>query len=517
MKIFSGVFPIRLGNPTANAETIIDIINKNNEADIYLFPAYCLEGATCGQLMSYKYFKEEIEEAIDKLCEFTEDNKKIIVTAAHGHDNIVIKDGDILKNTTFMCGGKKVSVSQSVREAFDLLLLPTSMPSYPCIQNDVIEFCAKASLEKKCSVAVANSGFGESSADNVFKGFAGIFKNGVIVDFKAQDDPELAFCFADYAKETGIVYARNRAIDYKIPYFGKNEPKRYLSELFKLQVQALYTRLKSSGIFRVVVNVSGGLDSTLALMVAHETMKMLNMPSKNIIAITQPCFGTGGRTYNNAKKLMELLDVTAFEIDIKNSVTAHLADIGADINNHDVVYENAQARERAQVAFDMANKYNAIVMGTGDMSEAALGFCTFGGDTLGHYNVNATVPKTVMQQLIRQLAAENEGELGQVLLDVVETPISPELKEDQKTEDIVGPYILHDFIMYYFAKLHLSKEEIRQYMLATFEEYDDDEIDKWLEVFFKRFKASRFKRAAACEGANLIGFTLPYIPADAEM
>ena len=321
----------------------------------------------------------------------------------------------------------------------------------------------------------------------------------------------------DYAKETGLVYARSRAIDYRIPYFGKNEPKRYLSELFKLQVQALYTRLKSAGIYRVVVNVSGGLDSTLALMVANETMKMLKMPSQNIIAITQPCFGTGGRTYNNAKKLMELLNVTALDINISNAVTAHLADIGADIGTHDVVYENAQARERAQVAFDIANKYNAIVLGTGDMSEAALGFCTFGGDTLGHYNVNATVPKTVMQQLVRQLSAENEGELGKVLLDIVETPISPELKEGQVTEDIVGPYVLHDFIMYYFAKLHLSKEEIRHYMLATFEEYVDDEIDKWLDVFFNRFKGSRFKRAAACEGANLIGFTLPYIPADAEM
>lgn len=517
MKLFSGVFPIRLGKPMANAETIINIIKEHNDADIYLFPAYCLEGATCGRLIDYKYFQAEIEEAVDKLCEFTEDNGKVIVTADHVNGNIVIKDGDILKKTTFMLNGKKIAVSQSVKEPSDILLLPTAMASYPCIQNDVIEFCAKASLDNKCSVAVANAGFGESSADNVFKGFAGMFKNGVIVDFKAQDDPELTYCLVDYTKETGIVYARNRAIDYKIPYFGKNEPKRYLSELFKLQIQALYTRLKSSGIYRVVVNVSGGLDSTLALMVASETMKMLKMPSQNIIAITQPCFSTGGRTYNNAKKLMELLNVTALEIDIKNAVTAHLADIGADINNHDVVYENAQARERAQVAFDIANKYNAIVLGTGDMSEAALGFCTFGGDTLGHYNVNATVPKTVMQQLVRQLSAENEGELGKVLFDVVDTPISPELKENQKTEDIVGPYILHDFIMYYYAKLHFAKEDIRQYMLATFDEYDDDEIDKWLEVFFKRFNSSRFKRAAACEGANLIGFTLPYIPADAEM
>lgn len=517
MKIFSGVFPINLGKPVENANTIIKILQQQDHSDISLFPAYCLDGATCGQLISFKYFKDEIEAAINILCEFTEKSKKIIVTAIHGYGNVVIKNGDILKNTTFTYEGKKISVSQSVKEDVDILLLPTAMPSYPCIQNDVIEFCAKASLEKKCSVAVANSGFGESSADNVFKGFAGIFKNGIIVDFKAQDNPEQICCNADYTKETGLVYTRNRTVDYKIPYYGKNEPSRYLSELFKLQVQALYMRLKKSGISKVVVNVSGGLDSTLALMVACETMKMLQLSSQNIIAITQPCFGTGGRTYHNAKKLMQILNVTATEIDIKQAVATHLSDIGSDINTHDIVYENTQARERAQVAFDIANKYKALVVGTGDMSESALGFCTFGGDTLSHYNVNATVPKTVMQNLIKHLASENKEELGKVLTDIVETPISPELKEGQKTEDIVGPYELHDFIMYYYAKLHLSKEEIRNYMLATFEDYSDDEINKWLDVFFERFKRNRFKRAAACEGANLIGFTLPYIPADAEM
>lgn len=517
MKIFSCAFPIVLGRPSENAKKIIEIIKENNGADIYLFPAYCLEGASCGQLLSYKSFRTEIEEALDVLCKFTEGNGKTIVTAVHGHDNVVIKDGDTLKQPTFTLEGKEITVSQSVKEAFDVLLLPTSMPGYPCIQNDVIEFCAKASLEKKCSVAVANSGFGESSADNVFKGFCGIFKNGVIVDFKAQDAPETVYCFADYTKETGLIYTRSKTVDYKIPYFGKNEPKRYLKELFGLQVQALYTRLKSSGISRVVLNVSGGLDSTLALMVADGAMKLLSMPSQNIIAVTQPCFGTGGRTYGNAKKLMELLKVSSFEINIKNAVAGHLADIGCDIKNQDIVFENAQARERAQVAFDIANKYNAIVLGTGDLSEAALGFCTFCGDTLCHYNVNATVPKTIIRQLVRQLAANSDDELGKVLLDVADTPISPELKEGQKTEDIVGSYAIHDFIIYYYAKLHLSKEEIRQYALATFEEYTDDEVDKWLDVFFTRFKNSRFKRASACEGANLIGFLLPYIPADAEM
>lgn len=513
MKILSCVFPVKPGKPAINAEKMIHI-TEENPADIYLFPAYSLVGSTCGALLEFKFFQEECDKAVDMLCKATEDNGKIIVTSVPKYENIVIRNGDILKNNRFTLEGKEVAVSETGNEKGDVLLLPTIMPGYPCIQNDIIEFCAKASANYKCVVAMANGGFGESAADNVYKGMCGIFRNGIIVDFKPQDLPETIICAAEDTKESGIIYTRNKGIDYKMPYYGKNEPKRWLGELFKLQTQALYTRLESSGLKKVAVNVSGGLDSTLALLVAESAMKMAGYPAKDIYALTLPCFGTGERTKGNAEKLMELVGATAQKIDIKAAVTAHLEDIGHNVKDENVVFENAQARERAQILMDVANIHNALALGTGDMSEAALGWCTYGGDTMCHYNVNATVPKTVVREVVKMIAEERGGQLGDVLRDIVDTPISPELKQGQVTEDIVGPYELHDFFMFYFAKFKKNREEIRQCALATFDEYSDEEIEKWLDVFFTRFSRSQFKRSSAPEGANLLGFTLPYIPTE---
>ena len=512
MKILSCVFPIMLGKPLRNAEYIIEIMQKN-EADIYLFPAYAITGSSCGQLSTFKAFNEIIDKAVEMIVEYTEKSGKTVVTSVH-NSNIIISKGDINKKGKMTLDGQNIIVSDNGEGNADIILLPTAMPGYPCIQNDIIEFCAAASLKKNCVVAVANSGFGESVADNVYKGFAGIFKNGVIIDFFNQDKPETIFAKADHTKETGIRYTRKPTQPDKIPYYGKNEPSRFLSELFLLQTQALYSRIKSSGTKNIAINISGGLDSTLALLVAENAMKMAQLSPKNIITLTLPCFGTSERTYKNAKSLMEELNTTAIEINIKDAVTGHLKDIGHDISIQDVVYENAQARERAQILFDISNKYNALALGTGDMSEAALGFSTFAGDSLCHYNVNATVPKTLVREVVKFVASKKEGALKDTLLDIAETPISPELKQGQKTEDIVGPYILHDFFMYYFAKHKLPVAEIEHYALATFDEYSQDEIDKWLNVFFTRFSKSQFKRSAAPEGANLIGFTLPYFPTD---
>ncbi len=191
-----------------------------------------------------------------------------------------------------------------------------------------------------------------------------------------------------------------------------------------------------------------------------------------------------------------------------------MKDIGHDAKTDDVTYENAQARERAQILFDVANQQNALALGTGDLSEAALGFMTYAGDMLSHYNVNATVPKTVMRDLVTHIANKRGGELEKTLLDIVATPVSPELKDGQKTEDILGPYILHDFIIYYFAKHKFPRSEIQKYMFATFDEYDDDTINRALDTFYSRYYKNQFKRSSASEGANLIGFTLPYMPAD---
>lgn len=515
MKILSAVFVVKVGKPMQNADEMIRIMEEH-EADVYLFPAYCLTGATINQAVGFRSFADMTNEALDKICEYSEQTHKCIVTAVAGYDNIIIRDGDLIQKPAVTHCGKKIVVSQSGDEGnADILLLPTAMSGYPCIQNDIIEFCADASKAKNCVIAVANAGFGESSADSVYKGFAGVFNTGIIEDFKGQERPEPIMASADTDVKSGLIYSRpNKGLD-RIPYFGKNEPSRYLNELFLLQTQALYTRISGTGINKLVVGVSGGLDSTAALLCSVNAMKMAALPIENIIAVTMPCFGTGSRTYSNANRLMQALGVARMEIDIKASVLSHFRDLGITSDEQGSVYENAQARERAQVLMDIANMHNGLVVGTGDLSEAALGFCTFGGDTLCHYNVNATIPKTVIREMVKNIAENSESEeLKRVLLDIVDTPISPELRLGQKTEEIIGPYELHDFFIFFFAKRRNSYTEIKNYALAVFEEYDEAEIVKWLDVFYARYRAAQFKRSNSYEGANLIGFTLPYVPAD---
>ncbi len=513
MKIVTSVFVISLGYPKENAKKMIEIMDAN-EGDIYLFPAYSLTGSSAGELYEFPEFKQQTEDALDSLCEYSEKTGKIIVTSVPYHENVIVKDGVLLGKSNFRLEDKTVAVSETGNETFDVLLLPTIMPGYPCIQNDIIEYCMKASGAKNCVVAVANGGFGESSADNVYKGFCGVFNKGITVSFMAQDAPETIIASAEHTKDTGLIYTRKTVADYRVPYYGKNDKKRYLEQLFLLQTQALYMRLINTGIKKIVVNVSGGLDSTLSLLVAENTFKMLGLPATDIIALTLPCFATSGRTNGNAKKLMAQLGVTAREINIRDSILQHFKDIGLDPESKNVAYENAQARERAQIMFDVANMENALALGTGDLSEAALGFTTYAGDMLSHYNVNATVPKTLIRDLVTYIADKRGGDLADTLRDIVDTPVSPELKENQKTEDILGPYILHDFIIYYFAKHKFPRSEILKYMLATFDEYDDETLNSALDVFYSRYYRNQFKRSSASEGANLIGFTLPYMPAD---
>ena len=514
MKILAAVFDVSTGKPHENAAKMINIM-RENDADIYLFPAYCLTGASAGKLVNYQAFADQTNEALDSLLEYSENENKIFVTAVAGYENIIVKDGELIQKASTTISGKRVVVSQPGDDGnADIILLPTAMAGYPCIQNDIIEFCSEASNSKNCAIAVANAGFGESSADNVYKGFAGVFNKGIICSFKNQDDPDNAIACYDIDIPGGLIYSRpNRGLD-RIPYFGKNEPERYLDELFKLQTQALYMRMRGSGIKKIVIGVSGGSDSTLALLCAEKTMQMLGLPLTNIIAVTMPCFGTSTRTKSNADMLMEKLGVTSMTVDIKNAVTAHLKDIGHDPEIQDVTYENAQARERTQVLFDIANMNNALVLGTGDMSEAALGFCTFGGDNLAHYNPNASIPKTLVLELIKHIAKTKDEAIAGVLTDITNTPISPELKAGQETEKIVGNYALHDFYIYFFAKMQKSYEEIKNLALAVFEDIDEDEIVACLDTFYDRFKKNRFKRSTVFEGANLIGFTLPYIAAD---
>ena len=282
-------------------------------------------------------------------------------------------------------------------------------------------------------------------------------------------------------------------------------------EVLNLQSFGLRKRLAHVHAHCAVLGLSGGLDSTQALLVTLRAFDSLGLDRRGIIAVTMPCFGTTDRTYGNACRLAQMAGVTLKEIRIDKAVTGHFADIGHDMDVHDVTYENAQARERTQVLMDIANQNGGLVIGTGDMSELALGWATYNGDHMSMYGVNAGVPKTLIRYLVSYYADTcGNGALAGVLRDILNTPVSPELlpPEDgrisQKTEDIVGPYELHDFFLYYMLRFGFAPSKIRRMANHAFDGvYDDETILRWERVFYKRFFAQQFKRSCLPDGPKI--------------
>ncbi|WP_033148707.1 NAD(+) synthase [Prevotella sp. P6B1] len=390
----------------------------------------------------------------------------------------------------------------------------------------------------------ASCGFGESTQDVVYGGNAIIFENGRLLEegsrFSLQ--PQLKMCQIDIEalheeRRTNTTFinaqrgAHARLINCKAvsprdftlfrnidpyPFIPKSENmEESCEEILNIQVMGLVKRLYHINGKKAVIGISGGLDSTLALLVVVKAFDKLGLDRQGIIGITMPGFGTTDRTYNNALKLMEALGVTIREISIAKAVTQHFADINHDAKVHDITYENSQARERTQILMDVANKENAIVIGTGDLSELALGWATYNGDHMSMYGVNAGVPKTLIRYLVRYVANEMASE---TLLDIIDTPISPELipadengNIKQKTEDLVGPYELHDFFIYYFMRYGYSPKKI--YLLAqrafcTSKDgqpalYDEETVKKWLTTFCRRFFNQQFKRSCLPDGPKV--------------
>ncbi|MEN8077186.1 NAD(+) synthase [Clostridioides difficile] len=310
----------------------------------------------------------------------------------------------------------------------------------------------------------------------------------------------------------------DRYVD-KHPFVPSNEHERdeRCKEIFNIQASALAKRLEHTNLKKAVIGISGGLDSTLALLVVVKTFKLLGIDNKNIITITMPGFGTTDRTYNNALTLCNELGTDLREINIVNAALQHFEDIGHDKNIHDVTYENVQARERTQILMDLANKEGGLLIGTGDLSELALGWCTYNGDHMSMYSVNPSIPKTLVRYLVKYVAEkESNEEVSHTLLDVLDTPVSPELlpkseKGDivQKTEDIVGPYELHDFFLYHFIKHGSSKERILLLAETAFKgDYSKEEIEKWLDKFIYRFFTQQFKRSALPDGPKVGSISL---------
>ncbi|MBP3579187.1 MAG: NAD(+) synthase, partial [Lachnospiraceae bacterium] len=285
-------------------------------------------------------------------------------------------------------------------------------------------------------------------------------------------------------------------------------------EITMIQALGLKKRLQHTNCKSAVIGISGGLDSTLALLVTCKAFDMLGLSRTGITSVTMPCFGTTDRTYNNAITLAKELGTTVREVNIAESVRKHFEDIGQEEENHDVTYENSQARERTQVLMDMANQTNGMVIGTGDLSELALGWATYNGDHMSMYGVNADIPKTLVRYLVACFAEEaeqaSEKALAAVLKDILDTPVSPELlpptdgKISQKTEDLVGPYELHDFFLYYMLRFGFAPKKIFRLAKHAFAgEYEDAVILKWLKTFYRRFFGQQFKRSCLPDGPKV--------------
>lgn len=385
----------------------------------------------------------------------------------------------------------------------------------------------------------ADAGEGESSTDLVFSAHNIIAENGTVLAESRRFTNNCIITELDLGRivserrrmtsyrvndalQSGYVLAgfRMKRIDTKLTRYvdpapfvpgNKAERDKRCEEILNIQSMGLKKRLVHTNTTSAVVGVSGGLDSTLALLVMARAFDMAGIPREKMTGVTMPCFGTTDRTYSNAVELINRLGASYVEVDIKESVRKHFEDIGQDEGIHDVTYENCQARERTQVLMDIANKQGGMVIGTGDMSELALGWATYNGDHMSMYGVNCSVPKTLVRYLVSYYAETTvDVKLREVLLDILDTPVSPELlppedgKISQKTEELVGPYELHDFFLYYVMRFGYSPSKIYRLAKRAFDgAYSDDTIYKWLETFYRRFFAQQFKRSCLPDGPKV--------------
>ncbi len=404
------------------------------------------------------------------------------------------------------------------------------------------ELVKSQSAKLVCGYLYSDAGDGESTTDVVYGGHNLIAENGLLLAETIVFENSMISTEIDLGKIKSErrrmhTYVGQNPLPYTIITFSfKEDPyelpelelTRYIDpspfvpsnkgdrekrcrDIINIQANGLKSRLAHIGGKCAVVGISGGLDSTLALLVIDRAFDILGLDKKGIIAVTMPCFGTTDRTYNNAVMMAECLGVTLMEIPIKKAVEQHFIDIGHDKNEHDLTYENSQARERTQVLMDIAGKYNGFVVGTGDMSELALGWATYNGDHMSMYGVNSSVPKTLVRYLVSYFAdTAKEVRLREVLVDVLDTPVSPELlppKEgeiSQITEDIVGPYELHDFFLYYILRFGYEPGKVYRLAKTAFgDRYLDDVILKWLKVFYRRFFSQQFKRSCLPDGPKV--------------
>ena len=568
IKIAIAAPKIRLCDVDYNLKLLIDEAARAEEvgAEIIVFPELSLTGATAKDLYYSEVLTTAAQNALLDYAEATKEYKILsfvgapicvggavynAVAAVCGGEIIGItaasdaSDGftsliseltvSICDKTTVMRAnlvystekdGTRVKIFVKIGESHEpipdgvgVIINPTAMPEYVGLAAKRRKALTNDSMRFGASVVLCGASEGESGTDGIYAAPRLVAAVGEIIAESMLFCDEQLVCDVPFTpQQPSVILERGEEITPKFPFIP--EDKRELDLALTLQSRALAGRMERAYIKTAVLGVSGGLDSTLALLVAAHAMDVLGKQRTDVIAITMPCFGTSARTKSNALALAEELGCTLKAIDIKEAVTVHFKDIGHAENDYSVVYENAQARERTQILMDVANATGGLVVGTGDLSELALGFATYGGDHLSMYGVNASVPKTLMRAMIARYAenAQKDGNkrLAAILLDVINTPVSPELlptengeENGQHTEKIVGPYELHDFFLYLTVKYHYSPARILSLAKQSFrEEYTDEELRSYLGIFVSRFFSQQFKRSCMPDGPRVTEISL---------
>ena len=569
---------IKVCDTEYNAAKIIDAIKlaDKEKVELLVLPELCVVGCTAGDLIKFSTLLDGADKAVKDIAAATAGKNLIVfVGAPVRHDGAVfssaicIRDGKILgivpksynfsnvvfinafgqddipmgKNVTFKASGVNLKLGAEIgSELFDKYPPSIDLENGGCnvIVNTYSEYEYSGAAEKRALAVRANSerlgvayvlsnaGKGESTTDGVFSGHGIICERGEVVSEKKPFESGLNVNYIDldgFAETNREVY-NNEVYEVKFHLKLNGESERGYERLpfikdgeeellLNIQARGLAKRIEHTHSKTLVLGLSGGLDSTLALIACDRAMTILGRDKKDIITVTMPCFGTSSRTLDNSIRLAKAFGTTLKKIDLTKAVKRHLKDIGHDGETKDAAYENAQARERTQVLMDMANMYNGLVVGTGDLSELALGFATYNGDHMSMYAVNASIPKTLVRHLSAYSANNLKGKAKSTIMDIIDTPVSPELIPSgdktivQVTEDIVGPYILHDFFLYNMLKRGFSPKKIYTAAVNTFKgEFDGQTIIKWLKVFVRRFFTQQFKRSCMPDGVKATELSL---------
>lgn len=538
---------ISVGNVKNNCDEIINILKSidSNNIDVVVFPELTLCGCTCGDLFLHATLIEACEKALKRIIDYSVDKAyHIIIGSPFKKDNCLynsafhICKGEIIqivskKNLSSMEKRWFTTGDDKDKESELKIILGSDLYSEESVSDFVIHIDASPALvtrydyhksyveeytaKRNCAYVYSSAGPNESTTDYVYSGDCLIAEKGNIISEGKRFSFYSEIIINEIELDKSIynpspIIVRNYSVnpDDTHPFIPSDnvELMNRCQEIIEIQSTGLAKRMLHIHCNKLVLGISGGLDSTHALLVCVETMKKLNIPLENLTCITMPGFGTTNLTYTNACNLVKSLGATLLEVSIKDACLKHFDDIGHDVNVHDVTYENTQARERTQILMDYGNKIGAMVVGTGDLSELALGWCTYNGDHMSMYGVNASIPKTLMRHLVRYIAHNSNETTSKILYSVLDTPVSPELlpldkngKIVQKTENTIGPYDVHDYFIYHFIRHKKSPEELLQMAVTAFDGiYTENEIRNWLTIFIRRFFNNQFKRSCMPDG-----------------